>query len=151
MNELRPKAFKGFHSKTPATTLAREAIDGWLRQQARRARHEAIAAFAAEAAGGEILWADLAPRSGSEPAGRCPVVIVSHDGFNQTQGWSQARRGPTVVEIPAGAARLPKTSYAVCHQVTTLDRAKLTKSIDVLPMETLGEVELGLKAAMDLE
>ena len=34
-----------------ATTLAREAIDQWLRQQARRARHDAIAAYAAEMAG----------------------------------------------------------------------------------------------------
>ena len=38
-------------SKVPATTLAREAIDFWLRQQLRQARHDAIAAYAAEAAG----------------------------------------------------------------------------------------------------
>lgn len=38
-------------SKVPATTLAREAIDFWLRQQLRKARHDAIAAYAAEAAG----------------------------------------------------------------------------------------------------
>jgi hypothetical protein len=36
---------------TPATTLARQAIDWWLRQQLRKARHDAIAAYAAEAAG----------------------------------------------------------------------------------------------------
>ena len=35
----------------PATTLARDAVDWWLRQQYRKARHEAIAAFAAEMAG----------------------------------------------------------------------------------------------------
>ena len=35
----------------PATTLAREAVDSWLRQQKRKARHDAIAAFAAETAG----------------------------------------------------------------------------------------------------
>jgi hypothetical protein len=38
-------------SKIPATTLAREAIDFWLRQQLRKARHTAIAAYAAELAG----------------------------------------------------------------------------------------------------
>jgi hypothetical protein len=38
-------------SKVPATALAREAIDLWLRQQMRKARHDAIAAFAADAAG----------------------------------------------------------------------------------------------------
>jgi len=35
--------------------------------------------------------------------------------------------------------------------VTTLDRAKLTKKIGALPAEVLIEVELGLKAAMDLD
>jgi hypothetical protein len=35
----------------PATTLAREAVDWWLRQQARKARHDAIAAYATEMAG----------------------------------------------------------------------------------------------------
>ena len=38
-------------TKVPATAIARDAIDCWLRQQVRRARHESIAAFAAEAAG----------------------------------------------------------------------------------------------------
>lgn len=36
---------------------------------------------------GEVYWADLVPRSGSEQVGRRPVVVVSHDGFNQTPGW----------------------------------------------------------------
>ena len=35
----------------PATALAREAIDSWLRQQMRKARHEAIANYAEEMAG----------------------------------------------------------------------------------------------------
>jgi mRNA-degrading endonuclease toxin of MazEF toxin-antitoxin module len=46
---------------------------------------------------------------------------------------------------------LPKTSFAVCHQVTTLDRAKLTKRVGSLPSESLREVEEGLKAALDLD
>ena len=37
-------------SRVPATTLAREAIDSWLLQQARKARHDAIAQYAAEMA-----------------------------------------------------------------------------------------------------
>jgi hypothetical protein len=38
-------------SKMPATALGREAIDFWLRRRLREARHNAIAAFAVEAAG----------------------------------------------------------------------------------------------------
>jgi len=45
-------------AQVPATALAREAIDWWLRQQLRKARHDQIAAYAAEMAGTEI---DLDP------------------------------------------------------------------------------------------
>ena len=37
-----------------ATVLAREAIDAWLKDQARKARHTAIAEFAAEMAGTKL-------------------------------------------------------------------------------------------------
>jgi mRNA interferase MazF len=112
---------------------------------------------------GEVYWADLAPRSGSEQKGRRPVIVVSHDGFNQALAWrstivvpisasaSHGKRGLTVVEIPGGVAGLPKASFAVCHQVTTLDRAKLTKRAGFLPPEFLREIEEGLKAALDLD
>jgi mRNA interferase MazF len=112
---------------------------------------------------GDVYWADLVPRSGSEQAGRRPVIVMSHDGFNRSPGWmsiivvpistssSQGKRGPTVVELLAGTTGLPKTSFAICHQVTTLDRAKLTKRAGALPSQPLREVEEGLKAAMDLD
>ena len=45
-------------AQVPATALAREAIDWWLRQQLRKARHDQIAAYAAEMAGTEF---DLEP------------------------------------------------------------------------------------------
>lgn len=112
---------------------------------------------------GEVYWADLVPRSGSEQTARRPAVLVSHDGFNQTPGCrsiivvpistssSQGKRGPTIIEFPGGTVGLPKTSFVVCHQVTTLDRAKLTRRLGTLPSESLREFDEGLKAAMDLE
>jgi hypothetical protein len=45
-------------TQVPATALAREAIDLWLRQQSRKARHGAIAAYAEEIAGTSL---DLDP------------------------------------------------------------------------------------------
>lgn len=45
-------------AKVPATALAREAIDAWLQERARKARHDAIAAYAVEMAGTEL---DLDP------------------------------------------------------------------------------------------
>ncbi len=68
-----------------------------------------------------------------------------------TTSASQAKRGPTVVELPGGVGGLSKTSFAVCHQVTTLDRAKLTRRLGTLSSENVREVEKGLKAAMDLD
>lgn len=35
----------------PAATVARDAVEWWLRQQHRKARHQAIAAYASEMAG----------------------------------------------------------------------------------------------------
>jgi mRNA-degrading endonuclease toxin of MazEF toxin-antitoxin module len=64
---------------------------------------------------------------------------------------SQGSRGPTVVEIPASAGGLPRASFAICHRVTTLDREKLTHRIGSLPADVLQKVELGVKAAMDLD
>lgn len=111
---------------------------------------------------GDLYWADLTPRSGSEQKGRRPVLIVSHDAFNQTPGWrsvivvpistsaSQAKRGPTAIPLPKGVGGLKQDSVALCHQVTTLDRAKLTQRLGVLPLDLLDQVEEGLKGALDL-
>ena len=38
-------------TKLPATTVARHAIDVWLRDRVRKATHDAMAAYAAEMAG----------------------------------------------------------------------------------------------------
>jgi hypothetical protein len=47
-------------TQVPATALAREAVDSWLRQQLKKARRDAIASYAAEMAGTSLdLDADL--------------------------------------------------------------------------------------------
>ena len=111
---------------------------------------------------GEIYRANLAPRSGSEQTGMRPVIILSHNAFNETQAWrsiivipvssspTQARRGPTVVALPAGTAGLKNDSSAICHQVTTLDRAKLEECLGMLPADILILVEKALLAALDI-
>ena len=112
---------------------------------------------------GDIYWANLLPRSGSEQKGRRPVVVMSHDGFNQTPGWrsiivvplstssNQAKRGPTVVALAEGAGGLKQAGVALCHQVTTLDRAKLVEPIGTLPRALLIQIESGLKVAMGID
>lgn len=112
---------------------------------------------------GEVYWANLLPRSGSEQRGRRPVIVVSHDGFNQAAGWrtviivplststAQVRRGPTVVPIPPGAGGLPRSSFALCHQITTLDKSKLERQLGALSAGLMREIAEGLALAMDLE
>ena len=111
---------------------------------------------------GEVYWATFEPRSGSEQRGRRPAVIVSHDGFNVHPKWrtllvvpittstAQARRGPTAVPIPAGTAGLARASFAVCHQVTVLDRTKLGERLGRIPPVLLCEIDTGLMHALDL-
>ena len=111
---------------------------------------------------GDVYWADLKPRSGSEQQGTRPVVVVSHDAFNQAPAWrsvivvpvstskAQAKRGPTALLLPKGSAGLKQESVALCHQVTTLDRSKLTKQVGTLPTPLLQQLEIALKAALDL-
>ena len=112
---------------------------------------------------GEVYWAELGPRSGAEQSGRRPVIIVSHDGFNEVPTWlsvivvpvstseTPARRGPTAVLLATGAGGLRVPSVALCHQVTTLDRAKLSERLGVLPPAALIELQDGLRAALDLD
>ena len=90
------------------------------------------------------------------------MIVVSNDGFNLTPSWrsvivvpisispNQARRGPTAIALPAGAGGLVRASVALCHQVTTLDRAKLTEQLGTLPATILLAVDGGLGAALDL-
>jgi len=49
--DLREEAAR---SSRPATALVRQAIEQWLHERRRVARHEAIAAFAVENAGGPL-------------------------------------------------------------------------------------------------
>jgi mRNA-degrading endonuclease toxin of MazEF toxin-antitoxin module len=58
---------------------------------------------------------------------------------------------PTVVEIQGGIGGLPELSFAVCHQIATLDRAKLTKKMGTVQLDVLKAIEEGVKAALDLE
>lgn len=111
---------------------------------------------------GEIHWATLKPRSGSEQGGKRPVIILSNDGFNSLPTWrsviviplstssKQAKRGPTAVFLPKGEGGIAKDSIALCHQITTLDQSKLIGLIGTLSPSALHGVEEGLKAAVDL-
>ena len=51
---------------------------------------------------GDVYWADLHPRSGSEQTGRRPVIVISHDGFNQIPAWK------SIIVVPVSASVLAR-------------------------------------------
>lgn len=111
---------------------------------------------------GDVFIADLAPRSGSEQSGRRPVIIVSHNGFNETPNWrsiivvplstsiNQARRGLTAVPLFEGEGGIRENSVALCHQITTIDKKKLKEKLGTLNPDQMFEIESGIKAATDM-
>lgn len=90
------------------------------------------------------------------------MVVVSHDAFNEIDTWRsvivvplttsarQGARGPTVVPLPQEQTSLPQESFALCHQVTTLDRAKLEPPIGRLGKDSLRQLGRGVVVACDL-
>jgi len=100
---------------------------------------------------GEVRWADLNPVRGREQAGLRPVLILSHDVFNERSGTviamaitSQSQRAgfPLSLEIESG--RLPKRSWVKISQIRTLSVERIGKRIGRLSPEQLDQVIEGL-------
>lgn len=107
---------------------------------------------------GEVYWAVFAPRSGSEQQGIRPALLISHDLMNQNPDWHSLIVLPistrakssrlAIVPLPSGAGGLPSASFVLCHQITTLDRAKFRDRLGELEPEQLEAVEKGVLAAL---
>ena len=76
---------------------------------------------------GEIRWADLNPVRGREQAGIRPVLILSHDIFNERSGTviavaitSQPQRAGFPLTLDLKSADLPKPSWVKISQIRTL-------------------------------
>ena len=77
---------------------------------------------------GEVWWADLVPRSGSEQRGRRPVVVVSHDAFHRIEGW----RSIIVVPLSTAMRRLLGKDYVDSIDVEVADAAQLDDAQDAI-------------------
>lgn len=69
---------------------------------------------------GDVYVADLAPRSGSEQQGRRPVIVLSHDAFNQAPKW----RSIIVVPISTSATQAKRGLTAVRQIIWNLQPQK---------------------------
>ena len=100
---------------------------------------------------GEIRWADLNPARGHEQAGLRPVLILSHDIFNERSGTviamaitSQSQRAgfPLTLEVKTG--NLPKQSWVKINQIRTLSVERIGKVMGKISHEELSQVVEGL-------
>ena len=100
---------------------------------------------------GEVYWADLNPVKGQEQAGRRPVLVVSHDVFNERSGTviaiaitSHAQRAGFPLNLEITEPGMPKSSWLKISQVRTLSVIRLGKRIARLSPEFVNEAIDGL-------
>ena len=100
---------------------------------------------------GEIYWADLAPTRGHEQAGQRPVLVISHDIFNERSGTvvalaltSQPQRVGLPLALKIESVKLPKPSWVKISQVRTLSTARLGRRLGRISPEELALVIEGL-------
>lgn len=100
---------------------------------------------------GEIRWADLNPGRGKEQSGQRPVLILSHDVFNERSetviavalSSKQQRAGfPLTLELESRG--LPKKSWVKISQIRTLSIERIGNLIGKVTPEELERVIEGL-------
>ena len=101
---------------------------------------------------GDVVWADLEPAKGHEQSGRRPVLVLSHDVFNQRSGTviavaltSQAPRAGFPLTLELADKRLPKQSWVKISQIRTLSTERLSARITRVSPEVLDQIVEGLK------
>ena len=100
---------------------------------------------------GEIYWADLNPIRGKEQSGRRPVLILSHDVFNERSGTviavaltSQPQRAGFPLTLELQSKALPKKSWVKISQIRTLAVERIGQRVGKVRLEELAEVVDGL-------
>jgi len=85
---------------------------------------------------GNIYWADLNPVIGSEQGGLRPVLILSHNVFNERSGTviavalsSQPQRAGFPLTLELTDPRLPKKSWVKISQIRTLSVKRIGKRV----------------------
>jgi len=100
---------------------------------------------------GEIRWADLNPVRGREQAGLRPILILSHNVFNERSGTviavaltSQPQRASFPLTLELKSKNLPKRSWVKISQIRTLSVERIGKRISMASPEQLVQIIEGL-------
>ena len=104
---------------------------------------------------GEIRWADLNPTRGKEQSGQRPVLILSHDVFNERSGTviavaltSQPQRAGFPLTLELTTPRLPKRSWVKISQIRTLATGRIGNRLGRASPEELAQVLEGLNEVL---
>ena len=100
---------------------------------------------------GDVLWADLSSPRGHEQGGRRPVLVISHEIFNQRSGTviamaitSQSQRAGFPLSLEVTEPGLPRRSWLKISQVRTLSVERLGERITALSPELVNQAIDGL-------
>lgn len=100
---------------------------------------------------GEIRWAALNPGRGHEQAGERPVLVLSHDVFNERSGTviavaltSQEPRAGFPLTLELTTPKLPKRSWVKISQIRTLSTERVGRRLGRAREEDLARVIEGL-------
>jgi mRNA interferase MazF len=100
---------------------------------------------------GDIRWAELNPVRGHEQAGTRPILVLSHDVFNDRSGTviavamtSQEPRAGFPLTLECKAPGLEKRSWIKISQVRTLSVERIGKRLARATEEDLARVIHGL-------
>ena len=100
---------------------------------------------------GDIYWADLNPVTGSEQGGLRPVLILSHNIFNERSGTviavaltSQPQKAGYPLTFELESKKLPEKSWVKISQIRTLSVKRIRKKISKISEEELTIIIEGL-------
>jgi mRNA interferase MazF len=100
---------------------------------------------------GDIVWAELNPVIGNEQAGLRPILILSHEVFNERSGTviavaitSQPQRAGFPLTLELKDAKLPKQSWVKISQIRNLSVKRLRKKIASAKPEEINLIIEGL-------
>ncbi len=100
---------------------------------------------------GDIYWTDLNPSQGHEQAGHRPVLVLSHEVFNEKSKTviamaltSQEQRAGFPLTLEVDSAKLPKRSWIKISQIRTLSVERLGKKAGNISADELNKTIEGL-------
>ena len=100
---------------------------------------------------GDIRWADLSPTVGREQSGVRPVLVLSHDIFNEKSGTviamaltSRPQRAGFPLTLQLSDSLLPKKSWVKISQIRTISVERIGELITSVERAVLDQVIEGL-------